>query len=126
MKRSGMYRSLLFFLLSFLIAFCPLITPLLTAQWQIEVPGNGRPGSIAVDFSGKVYIAYINAPNYGDVVVAVREDGQWSHTTLPGNGESNGISVDLDEDGLPHLVYAEANPSEFNFHLKYIHYTESG
>ena len=127
MKRSVMNQSLSFFLFSFLIAFCPFINSTLTGQWQIETAGNGSYGSIAVDSTGKVYIAYINSPYYyGDVVVAVREGGQWSHTTLPGNGESNGVSMALDGDGYPHIIYAEGNPSDFNFYLKYITLTELG
>src|SRR6056297_2615592 len=97
------------------------------SQWNLErIATDGRSGCVAADSSGNVHVAYLINPYGSNAAYAVRENDKWTSTTLTSSGEVNGVALAVDTSGLPHIIYAEANPTDFNFLLKHIAYTGSG
>src|SRR6056297_3341363 len=99
----------------------------LFSQWDKEtVTTGGRFADIAVDSAGVVHVAYLIDPYGSDVAYGIRQADLWTTTTLTNSGKVHGIALAVDTSDAPHIIYAEANPSDFNFYLKYITYTQTG
>ena len=98
----------------------------LPGAWNLDTIDRGRSGTIAIDSAGVVHVAYLDNPFGSDVAYAVRENDHWTITTLTNSDEIYGISLAIDTTGTPHIVYAEADVSTFDFDLKRIRRTKTG
>ena len=98
----------------------------LFGQWEKGVIGDGSKGSIAIDSDGNIHVCYLDNYSYGDVIYAILGEGIWTKTTLTTSGNVNGVDIAVDTSNAPHIIYAEGNPSDFNFKLKHIALTDTG
>ena len=67
--------------------------------------GAGMGTAVAVDAHGKVHVAY--ETDASDMAYMTNFSGTWAKTVLDTNNHSNAVSIGLDDDGNPHVVFLD-------------------
>lgn len=92
-------------------------------NWNVDtIQGQSLMLSSAVDAQGKLHLAYRRGESFDSIFYATNKTGSWQHefvakTQEPGIGGNFGvncsISLDLDPQGNPHIVWCDYRPSDY-------------